>query len=314
MIACAKGLYPAPVGDVFVLDPAEQTTLNAMIDAYNSYIKSKATAIGFGYYDPNVLFAAQTASGAIPPFPIFASSTATFGTLISLDGVHPSAAAHMLIANDLITVINDEVRNDPGSTAVAARLEREEGADPGLCLPFCSLMQHLFAGAASLRIVVRSASPGREPISARSEATRRHAHLIPASEENIGACTDPLHTVAGGVPASERSIATGSRPIASNPRSITSSAQPTTSSAQPITLSAQPIAVGRVTDPNAPGSGHGDRRLCGLPGRDRRPREGDRDASGVVGLGVAPVIAARSRDMRDAGGSDIAPGGDVIER
>jgi hypothetical protein len=40
VIACAKGLYPAPVGDVYVLGPAEQTTLNAASDALNQYIQS----------------------------------------------------------------------------------------------------------------------------------------------------------------------------------------------------------------------------------------------------------------------------------
>jgi lysophospholipase L1-like esterase len=40
--------------------------------------------------------------------PKFASATATFGPLISLDGVHPSAAAHILIANELIAVINSK--------------------------------------------------------------------------------------------------------------------------------------------------------------------------------------------------------------
>jgi len=110
IIACAKGIYPAPVGDVYVLDPAEQTTLNAAIQAYNDYIQQKAGAIGFAYYDPNTLFAAKKATGEIPPFPDFASknaTTQTYGTLISLDGVHPTALAHKLIANDLIKVIND---------------------------------------------------------------------------------------------------------------------------------------------------------------------------------------------------------------
>ena len=106
VIACAKGIYPAPVGDVYVLDPAEQVTLTGAINAYNDYIKTKAAAIGFAYYDPNVLFAASRASGAIPAFPNFASTTATYGLLISLDGVHPTGAAHKLIANELIGVIN----------------------------------------------------------------------------------------------------------------------------------------------------------------------------------------------------------------
>lgn len=106
VIACAKGIFPAPVGDLFVLDPAEQATLTATITAYNTYIQGKAAAIGFAYYDPNILFAASRASGAIPPFPIFNSATATYGTLITLDAVHPSAVTHKLIANELIGVIN----------------------------------------------------------------------------------------------------------------------------------------------------------------------------------------------------------------
>lgn len=106
VIACDKGIFPAPVGDIFVLDAAEQVTLIAAITAYNAYINTKAAAIGFAYYDPNVLFAASRASGAIPPFPNFLSATATYGPLITLDGVHPSAATHKLIANELIGVIN----------------------------------------------------------------------------------------------------------------------------------------------------------------------------------------------------------------
>ena len=107
-IVCDKATpgFPFPVGDLFVLDPAEQATLSATISGYNTYIAGKATAAGFAYYDPNVLFAAKRASGEIPPFPNIASATATFGNLISLDGVHPAAAAHVLVANDIIGVIN----------------------------------------------------------------------------------------------------------------------------------------------------------------------------------------------------------------
>lgn len=110
VVACGTGLpgVPAPVGDIFVLDAAEQTTLAATINGYNSYIQAKADGIGFAYYDPNVLFAAKRATGEIPPFPNLASPTATFGELISLDGVHPSGAGHVLIANELLGVINAE--------------------------------------------------------------------------------------------------------------------------------------------------------------------------------------------------------------
>ncbi len=108
IIACDKATpgLPFPVGDLFVLDPAEQTTLTAAISAYNTYIQGKASALGWAYYDPNILLAAQRAAGNIPTVPNFASTNATFGTLFSLDAVHPSGAAHLLIANDLITAIN----------------------------------------------------------------------------------------------------------------------------------------------------------------------------------------------------------------
>ena len=107
LISCQPGVVPGTlVGDLFVLDATEQATLGATITGYNNYIKSKADAIGFAYYDPNVLLAAQRAAGAIPAFPVVTSTTATFGPLVSLDGVHPAAAAHKLIANDLIGVIN----------------------------------------------------------------------------------------------------------------------------------------------------------------------------------------------------------------
>ncbi len=106
VLSCAPGAVTAPVGDVFILDATEQATLSGVINAYNTYIKSRADALGFGYWDPNPLFASKRATGEIPPFPNFASTNATFGPLISLDGVHPSGAAHILVANELITVIN----------------------------------------------------------------------------------------------------------------------------------------------------------------------------------------------------------------
>jgi lysophospholipase L1-like esterase len=106
LISCVKDPTTYPVGDVFVLDAAEQATLTATITGYNNYIKAKAAANGFAYYDPNPLLAARRATNAIPRLPNFSSTTATFGTLISLDGIHPAAAGQLLIANDLITVIN----------------------------------------------------------------------------------------------------------------------------------------------------------------------------------------------------------------
>lgn len=110
IIACvpggASGALPAPIGDILVLDPTEQATVAARINAYNSYISAKAAAIGFAYWDPNpTLVALKTANVLIKQVPTLAA-TGTFGTGMSLDGVHPGALIHREIANNLIPVIN----------------------------------------------------------------------------------------------------------------------------------------------------------------------------------------------------------------
>src|SRR5215510_14141949 len=106
IVFCGKTGQTPELGDLFVLDPAEQLTLTTLINGYNTYIKAKADTAGFAYWDPNPLFEQLHTSGAIPPFPNFLSTNQTFGQYISLDGVHPSTLAHRRITNELITVIN----------------------------------------------------------------------------------------------------------------------------------------------------------------------------------------------------------------
>ena len=94
------------LGDFLVLDPTETASLTTLISGYNSYIKAKADSVGFAFFDPNPLLAGLKASGAVPVFPNLTSVTQPFGQFFSLDGVHPSAAAHILIADSLVAVIN----------------------------------------------------------------------------------------------------------------------------------------------------------------------------------------------------------------
>jgi hypothetical protein len=93
-------------GDNGILDVTEQATVASTINAYNAYIKAKADSIGFAYYDPNPLLNGLHANGSIPPFPNLASATAPFGQYVSLDGIHPAAASHLAVTNELITLIN----------------------------------------------------------------------------------------------------------------------------------------------------------------------------------------------------------------
>jgi hypothetical protein len=105
-IFCSK--QASGLGDIFVLDAAEQAQVFGIVSGYNAYIKAKADSIGFGYYDPNVTLARLATLDPIlaTHVPNIGSATAPFGQFVTLDGIHPSASAHIQIANDLIQVIN----------------------------------------------------------------------------------------------------------------------------------------------------------------------------------------------------------------
>jgi hypothetical protein len=110
IVACvpggATGLLPPPIGDILVLDPAEQTTIATRVQAYNTYLATKAQALDFAYFDPNpILLTLKTQNTLVRQVPNFAA-TGTFGTGMSLDGVHPAAGVHREIANALIPLIN----------------------------------------------------------------------------------------------------------------------------------------------------------------------------------------------------------------
>jgi lysophospholipase L1-like esterase len=111
IVACVpggeSGALPAPIGDILILDPSEQTTINTIVSGYNTYLQTKANSIGFAYYDPNTILTTLKAAGTlILAKPNYASATQPFGTGMSLDGVHPAATVHRELANALIAVIN----------------------------------------------------------------------------------------------------------------------------------------------------------------------------------------------------------------
>jgi lysophospholipase L1-like esterase len=108
LIVCEKNQagVPAPLGDIFVLDATEQEELAATVSGYNAAIHAKANELGWAYYDPNPTLEQLRTEGLIPIFPNLQDPTKPFGDYVSLDGIHPAAAAHVLTANALITTIN----------------------------------------------------------------------------------------------------------------------------------------------------------------------------------------------------------------
>ena len=113
VVSCVKNTPAAPVGDIFMLDPTEQATLIATTNAYNVYLKAKADSLNWAYLDPNVLLASWRTSTPVlvAGWPSLTSNTrdattSVFGSIFSLDGVHPSAAGQRLIANVVIDAVN----------------------------------------------------------------------------------------------------------------------------------------------------------------------------------------------------------------
>ena len=114
IISCAPATVPgvpatALLGDLFIINPAEQTTLATLVAGYNAYIRAKADSVGWGYLDPNSSttgLPALRAQGVVPLLPRFTNNTAPYGTYFSIDGAHPRLPTHAFVANALIDVIN----------------------------------------------------------------------------------------------------------------------------------------------------------------------------------------------------------------
>ena len=96
-----------------VLTNATVAAIATRVGEINAYIQAEATARGWAYVDLNgLLDSVKTASPTnIPAFPSFTTPSTLFGPFISLDGIHPNAAAHRLIAR----------------RAAAAKAEGEQG-------------------------------------------------------------------------------------------------------------------------------------------------------------------------------------------
>ena len=94
----------------------EVSTLTGTVQEYNAIIQQQAQQRGLAFFDPNDVFAAlytnddgdpDPTNDLIPKFPD-RDSDEPFGPFFSLDGIHPSAAAHRVVTNQLIGTINEQ--------------------------------------------------------------------------------------------------------------------------------------------------------------------------------------------------------------
>jgi len=113
LLAAAAGGVPQTMdcsNDALVVTPAELDAMQTAVAGFNAYIQSEATARGMAYLDLNPALAALVATGAIPSFPdilpALSGGSVGFGPYFSLDGVHPSTLAHQVVADSLVSTVN----------------------------------------------------------------------------------------------------------------------------------------------------------------------------------------------------------------
>lgn len=96
------GAGTAPAGAT--LSTAEFAAINQRVADMNTFLTQLATQRGYAFVDLAAVFAANAAQ--IPSFPNFTNPSQLFGTLFSLDGVHPTKAGHRLLAQAFAAAIN----------------------------------------------------------------------------------------------------------------------------------------------------------------------------------------------------------------
>jgi hypothetical protein len=131
-INCDPAAYALgdPRRGAYLLDVQEQQAISIRVAEFNAVIQQAAAANGWAFFDPNVIIAgalaARDANGRANlirkcqdlatattplqiqvavlnscPVPGLTGAPNLFGTLISFDGVHPSAAGHALLAAEV---------------------------------------------------------------------------------------------------------------------------------------------------------------------------------------------------------------------
>ena len=103
--SCAD-LPPNPALPDFVLTPADQALVAAVLGQMNEVIEDEAATRGFAHFSLDALYAHPAAR---PPFSVLAmmGTPVPFGPLLSLDGIHPSAAGNAILAGAAAAALNE---------------------------------------------------------------------------------------------------------------------------------------------------------------------------------------------------------------
>jgi len=103
VLSCAAS--PNPLAKEYVLDPAEVQRVNDLMARMDAHIRSEAQRRGLAYFRLGDLYERADVK---PPFNAiaFMTSDTPYGPLISLDGIHPSAAGSTVLADAAARALN----------------------------------------------------------------------------------------------------------------------------------------------------------------------------------------------------------------
>lgn len=93
----------------YVLSPAEAATVNSILNTMTAHIRSSADRRGFAFFALDELYGLPNLK---PPYSTLALMTTPqpYGPYFSLDGVHPNAAGHAILATAAARALNQRYR------------------------------------------------------------------------------------------------------------------------------------------------------------------------------------------------------------
>ena len=89
----------------FVLTPADIAAVEAQLSEMNAHIRSVAEENGFAFYDLDPLYGKRDLKSLFSATTLLMSNE-PYGPFISLDGVHPSAEGHRILAREAAKALN----------------------------------------------------------------------------------------------------------------------------------------------------------------------------------------------------------------
>jgi lysophospholipase L1-like esterase len=118
VLSCANAPDFLPVED-YVLAPASVAAVNAQLAAMNAVIRQEAADHGYAYFSLGALYEDAVVKPSLDAVAVM-TTAAPFGSLISIDGVHPNAAGATVLAQAAAAALNGTYRMGiPLSTSFA---------------------------------------------------------------------------------------------------------------------------------------------------------------------------------------------------